>query len=135
MRLELLTLQRGVHVRARAKWRGQMKLLKGKRDDQRKIQQELKKYIKYALKRPAQAGKVEVLTEIIDGKINVMDNEKEIHECEKEYIQEFMGRNRKRWYLKKRKLHPNLRNTRKGKVWRRKNTKRYNDPKRLGMDT
>ena len=41
----LKKMQKGVHLRVRAKWRGQMKKWKHKRDEQRKNQQEVKKIL------------------------------------------------------------------------------------------
>ena len=95
-----------------------MKLARGRREEQRKQQQELKKYINYAFKRPMQACKAEVLIETTNGKIRILDNQEDIHKKEREYTQNFMGKGRKRWYLDKNKLHPFFQNTPAGKAWR-----------------
>ena len=95
-----------------------MKLARGRREEQRKQQQELKKYINCAFKRPMQASKAEVLMQTTDGKIQILDNQEDIHKKEREYTQIFMGKGRKRWYLDKNKLHPFFQNTPAGKTWR-----------------
>ena len=103
-------------MRARNKWRQQLKEYKKRREEQRKIPHEVKKYYNYALKRPPQAEKPEVLFDNDE----ILDTKKEIHEREKEFLAKFMGKGRKRWYLKEGQLHPNLEKTKKGKKWRRK---------------
>ena len=49
--------QKGLHMRARVKWRQQMKNLKSKRENQRKNQQEVKQYYNYVLKRKSHTSK------------------------------------------------------------------------------
>ena len=78
----LKKMQKGIHLRARTKWRGQMKKWKYKRDEQRKNQQEVKKYYNYALKRKPPENKPTVLFEkrqeelhMIEGKTNIFKKE------------------------------------------------------------
>ena len=61
IRKMLIIWEKGTTMRARNKWRLQLKEFKKKREEQRKIPQEVKKYYNCALKRPAQAEKPEVL--------------------------------------------------------------------------
>ena len=61
IRKMLIIWEKGTSMRARNKWRLQLKEFKKKREEQRKIPQEVKKYYNYALKRPTQAEKPEVL--------------------------------------------------------------------------
>ena len=77
--------------------------IKRQREEQRKIPQEVKKYYNYALKRPAQAEKPEVLFDNEE----ILDDKEKIHKKEEQFLAEFMGKNRKRWYLNNGRLHPN----------------------------
>ena len=61
VRSMLRKARKGVHLRARVKWRTQMKEFKHCRDQQRENTQELKKYLDYALKRTGPAPKSAVL--------------------------------------------------------------------------
>ena len=91
----LIFWEKGTTMRARNKWRLQLKEFKKKREEQRKIPQEVKKYYNYALKRPAQAEKPEVLFDNDE----ILDDKEKIHKKEEQFLAEFMGENRKRWYL------------------------------------
>ena len=116
IRKMLIIWEKGTTMRARNKWRLQLKEFKKKREEQRKIPQEVKKYYNYALKRPAQAEKPEVLFDNDE----ILDDKEKIHKKEEQFLAEFMGKNRKRWYLNNGRLHPNLEKSNKGKKWRRK---------------
>ena len=107
----LIIWERGTNLRARNKWRTKLKEYKKKREEQRKIPHEVKKFYNYALKRPSPAEKPEV---IFDGD-KILDTKEEIHKREEQYLAEFMGKQRKRWYLREGIIHPNLakKNTRR----------------------
>ena len=116
IRKMLIIWERGTNLRARNKWRTKLKEYKKKREEQRKIPHEVKKFYNYALKRPSPAEKPEV---IFDGD-KILDTKEEIHKREEQYLAEFMGKQRKRWYLREGIIHPNLAKTKKGKKWRKK---------------
>ena len=75
----LKSLQKGIHLGARVKWRQQMKKWKYKKDEQRKNQHEVKKYYDYALKRKPQAAKPTVLYEKIDEELIIIEGQKDIY--------------------------------------------------------
>ena len=52
LRKMLMIWEKGTTMRARNKWRQQLKEYKKRREEQRKIPHEVKKYYNYALKRP-----------------------------------------------------------------------------------
>ena len=54
---------KGTHLRARTKWRREMKELKNTREEQRKTAQQVKNYYNYVLKRPGYEPKATVLYE------------------------------------------------------------------------
>ena len=111
--------QKGLHMRARVKWRQQMKNLKVKRENQRKNQQEVKQYYNYALKRKSHTAKPTVLYENMGSEIKIIDGKKKVREKELEYSKKFMGKGRQRWYLKNKKRIAPFLNTDYGKKWRK----------------
>ena len=88
-------------TRARTKWREQMKYFKNKREEQRKSQGELKKYINYALQRPDPENKPLTMFEQTNQGTIIIDGETEIKNKEREVTAKHMGKGRKRNYIKK----------------------------------
>ena len=72
----ITTMMKGTHLRARTKWRREMKELKHKREEQRKNATTVKNYYNYVLKRPGYEPKPTVLYEKVNDQTNIIDGEK-----------------------------------------------------------
>ena len=115
----ITTMMKGTHLRARTKWRREMKELKHKREEQRKNATTVKNYYNYVLKRPGYEPKPTVLYEKVNEHTKIIDGEKKIKEKEIEVTKMHMGKDRKKWYIHNNKILPEFDNTVKGKTWRR----------------
>ena len=69
-------MMKGTHLRARTKWRREMKELQHKREEQRKTAQQVKNYYNYVLKRPGYEPKATVLYEKQNEEIKIIEGEK-----------------------------------------------------------
>ena len=112
--------QKSLNTRERNKWRIKMKHYKHRREEQRKSQSELKKYINYALQRPTPEQKPLTMMEQTKQGMVIIDGEEEIKKKEREVTQVHMGKNRIRYYIHKQKMMPELQQTEEGRQWRRK---------------
>jgi len=115
----LRRLQKGIHLRARVKWRQQMKKWKYKKDEQRKNQHEVKKYYDYALKRKPQEAKPTVLYEKVADELIIVEGKKEIYKKELEFSKKHMGKFRERWYIHGDKMLPAFSDSDYGSQWRK----------------
>ena len=115
----LAKMQTTLHLRARVKWRRQMRKWKYNRDAQRKKAHEVKKYYNYALKRTPPEKKPTVLYERKDGEMKVIEGKENIYKREVEFAKKHMGEGRERWYIHNGKLLPAFRNDEHGKQWRK----------------
>ena len=106
-------------MRARVKWRQQMKNLKSKRENQRKNQQEVKQYYNYVLKRKSHTSKPTVLYENQGSEIKLIEGKKKVRKKEIEFSKKFMGKGRQRWYLKNNKPIAPFSKSEYGKKWRK----------------
>ena len=111
-------INKQMHTRERTKWREQMKYFKNKREEQRKSQGELKKYINYALQRPNPENKPLTMFEITERGTEMIDGEEKIKTKEREVTAKHMGKGRKRYYINNGKIIQELSQTEEGRKWR-----------------
>ena len=128
-------INKQMHTRARTKWREQMKYFKYRREEQRKSQGELKKYIDYALQRPTTENKPLTMFEQTEKGTKMIDGEEEIKIKEKEMTEKHMGKGRKRYYINKGKIIKELSQTKEGRLWRIKLHEGKLTKKRMGSYT
>ena len=73
-----MKIKKSLNTRERNKWRIKIKHYKHRREEQRKSQSELKKYIKYALQRPTPEQKPLTMMEQTKQGMVIIDGEEEI---------------------------------------------------------
>ena len=69
----IATMMKSTHLRARTKWRREMKELKHKREEQRKNATMVKKYYNYVLNRPGYEPKPTLLYEKVNEQTKIID--------------------------------------------------------------
>ena len=96
-----------------------MKKFKHNRDEQRRNQQEVKKYLDYALKRTGNKTRPMVLLENTADGMKIIDGKDKIHTAERRFTETHnMGKYREIWYIKNGVLFEGFQDSKNGKEWR-----------------
>ena len=97
-----------------------MKEFKHKREEQRKNQQEVKKFLDYALKCTGHQPKPMVLLEHTETGMQIIDGKQEIHAKERNFTEQHMGKGRKEWYIKNGTMFEGFQDNPQGNGWRQR---------------
>jgi hypothetical protein len=114
----ITTMMKSTPLRARTKWRREMKELKHKREEQRKNATTVKKLLQLCAEKARVRANQRCCTRKLTSKQKLL-MERKIKAKEIEVTTIHMGECRRKWYIHNNKILPEFDNTIKGKTWRR----------------